>query len=1800
VSRRPLFAFATFLTSAAVVLAGAPAFAEVPYPAAPAGGDPYAYPTYLHTDPSSPPPKDLQPSSGEAWKYSSKTACQLYGVGDPHCTPQTQKNALDPQELYGVTGASVDLAWQKTTGRPDVVIGNVDSGFDYSDKNALEDANNKFYVNTGELPEPQWGTRDPAHPYDRDHNGVVDIRDWCPDWHDAKDCGGKGDPTLRGNAGTDDTDLNKNGLIDIEDMILKFSDGTDADGDGYVDNISGWDTYEGDNDPYDEFHYGHGTGEARDSSGEADNDGGAVGTCPNCRIMVLRVGDSFIADTNSFAQAVLFATDTGANLIQSALGTLNNSQFAQQAVDYAYRRGVALVASAADESAGHHNQPSELEHASVFNAIGEPQTDVTNLPGNTASATGSYLQFRGCTNYGAYITASVPANSCSSEAVGRSAGMAGLAYSAAKNALAQGKIQDYGVLDGPAGVPAGGAISAEELHQLIATTADDINFVTPRDKQQETDVPIASQRYPATAGWDPFFGYGRINANSIVSAVTSNAIPPEAYIDSPKWYATVPTTAPIRVMGSVAARRASSYDVKVEWAPWSWRDTNAAPSYSTAGVTLTVPHGTSPQSGLLATIDPAVVKAALDQADTSAPGLGKGTSGPAVDPVTGRGDHENRQIPDKFGVILRLTVTAATQTTAGLKTLTGIATKDMNLHDDPALLPGFPKDLLGDGAAAPRFADLNDDGKDELVVATSNGLIHAYEADGSELPGWPVHTTVMPSAALPTAKAYNSGEITTPIYSATLRPPAIGDINRDGHLEVVVPDFAGRITAFDRFGSVLPGFPVRSNPAYSSPQPADRAAGFYANSPGAVPGDYPRAGEALPNDPDREPDLVNRRSQSNRTSWWFLAAPTLSDIDPSYPGLEIVEGAGDRHVYAWHADGTPVPGWPVMLRDPSLVDDVNPFTHEITQKAGTHVYNGAKIVTSPSIGDLDGDGKLDIVIAPNEQYQETEDSDDAAVSNPITGQVLSGGNDRLYNLYADGSRHGAGPGTPANRFPNANAFQPGWPAKLSTKFLELLPVVGDGPTGSAVIGNIDGGNDLEVADYGTAGPIHLLKSTGEPVLGRDSQGRQSVLQTGVTGPASNSKDTPSIPAAGGGILVDLDKDGHLDVAAGSVGLGKALDLVLPDDQLLSDNHLGVWSTDPNGTRGQLPAFPRETNDLHFLSTPSAADVNGDGSEEILDGTAYSDLHAFSSTGDEPGLKTLDDTGWPKFTGGWTVVAPAVGDLLGDGTRIVASTTREGSLFAWRTTAKSCDLASWPEWGHDGWNTSNVTTDAVRPARVDDLAADYAGGRTTLHFTAVGDDGRCGTATTYDLRASADPITDANFASATPIPIAPPKSAGTAESFTPSLPPTARYLALRVYDADPATATPVHPANLSALATVAIAGLAPSASPTPSGSGGPGSGGAPGPGGSPGAGGSGFHRLTPSRLLDTRTGTGSPVVAGADRLVSVTGHAGVPTSGVSAVVVNATVTDVSAPMDLEVYPSGSKPTTRTSNLNAVRGQTVANLVTVAVGPDGRIGLSLSQGRSDVVLDVLGWYSAPSDASGDGYVSQVPDRRFDSRDSSPISAGSDRVVPLFSGAAPSGISSAVVSLTALHTTGNADIELYAAGSPPARRTSNLNLRKGQTVANLAVVPVDSSGRVEVSVSKGSADVAIDLVGWFANGAPRRYTPLTPARIYDSRPSSRVTTGNDREVGVLGMGGVPSSGVDAVLVNVTSVGSTTPADLEVYPAGSPPSRRTSNLNVVAGQTVPVLVVAKVGSNGKVALSTSQGSMHVVLDVVGWIASG
>ena len=82
----------------------------------------------------------------------------------------------------------------------------------------------------------------------------------------------------------------------------------------------------------------------------------------------------------------------------------------------------------------------------------------------------------------------------------------------------------------------------------------------------------------------------------------------------------------------------------------------------------------------------------------------------------------------------------------------------------------------------------------------------------------------------------------------------------------------------------------------------------------------------------------------------------------------------------------------------------------------------------------------------------------------------------------------------------------------------------------------------------------------------------------------------------------------------------------------------------------------------------------------MEGSAGYYLHAFDANGVEP-------TGWPKFTGGWHVANPAIGDVDGDGKNEVVVLTREGNLFVWDTAA-AAGREEWPKKRHDLRNTGN--------------------------------------------------------------------------------------------------------------------------------------------------------------------------------------------------------------------------------------------------------------------------------------------------------------------------------------------------------------------------------------------------------------------------------------------------------------------------------------------------------------------------------
>jgi hypothetical protein len=381
-------------------------------------------------------------------------------------------------------------------------------------------------------------------------------------------------------------------------------------------------------------------------------------------------------------------------------------------------------------------------------------------------------------------------------------------------------------------------------------------------------------------------------------------------------------------------------------------------------------------------------------------------------------------------------------------------------------------------------------------------------------------------------------------------------------------------------------------------------------------------------------------------------------------------------------------------------------------------------------------------------------------------------------------------------------------------------------------------------------------------------------------------------------------------------------------------------------------------------------------------------------------------------------------------------------------------------------------------------------------------------------------------------------------------------------------------------------------------------------------GKGYTALTPARLLDTRPGTatvdgqavgGGPVEHVLD--LQVRGRGGVPASGVRAVALNVTVTAPTSASYLTAWPSGEAQP-NASNVNFVPGQTVANSVIVKLGADGKVSFFNEAGTTHLIVDVVGWFAGDAD-----YNARVPARILDTRPDGQTVDGAFRGgaqpanMPITLTVAsradvPAYATAVVLNVTIVSPTANSFATVWPHGTA-IPNASNLNFEAGRNVANLVVAEVGVNGQVDINFAAGNAYVLADIVGWFGDAFD--YEPVLPARLLDTRsPNATIdggysgagplSAGGRMDVQVLGRGGVPSNGVDAVVVNVTATQPTSGSFVTVWPTDGQGPPNASTLNVVAGRTVPNLAIVKVGAGGNISLFNEQGATHLLVDVVGW----
>lgn len=808
----------------------------------------------------------------------------------------TSRDACAPVTPDGPCGMDLQDAWSRyTTGDPHVLVAYVEGGINWHLDQARQLLPN-IYVNWHETPLPcdgpgqcdsSFGATEVE--YDVNHDGVVNALDWADDQrvHDA----------------------NGNGYIDPEDLTVAFSDGTDRDHDGYVDDISGWDFYDRQNDSatYDAA-YAHSDDQMEVLQHE----------CPKCMILPVKAGAEALDRTEDLAQAWLFAADAGASVISSVTADLGDSAFMGDAVRYLDRKGVAMVESSNDFDSADHQ-------GGMYWPFVLPGNGVVATHSNAAWTRSDY------TSWGTHGVFSVATNvGTTSESTPTTAGVVALLLSYGRLAAQQGIIAR--------------PLIGQEAEQILITTA-----------KRVTDPSLP---WPGSPGdWNLQYGYGIPNVYHAMQKVAAAQIPPAAQIVAPAWYRPFDPTrvSTVPVTGTIAATRTPGFTWKLEMGlggqPTSWS-------------TIGTGSGSGSFSGLLGTLDLADIPSSFWSAPFA---LSKTKELETVDQYTVT---LRLKVTDAAGLVARdrravavvhdptwlggppIKLQASGESQPALVDLQRTGRLDVVFGDasgmvhaiDPATrreLPGWPVHtdpvsvLVSHAGVDPghdpvladvAVGDLTGSGDPSVVATTLGGSVFAFGPDGHVLSGWPkrldthVQPAPIPRPAMPFTRLPVQGAVSGP----TLWP-----LDGGKTLDVVQAGWDGYLHVWKANGTNRSGWPVKVR----------MPAGF-----------MPDPGYVLVNDQklDSSPAIAYLHGHLLGASPDIVIRPQYTETRGS--GIQPLPFA---FVFAYDAKGKPVPGWPVKM--PGVIEYYGSAQEFITE--GT---------SSPSVADVSGTALLpdEVAVGP--------------------------------------------------------------------------------------------------------------------------------------------------------------------------------------------------------------------------------------------------------------------------------------------------------------------------------------------------------------------------------------------------------------------------------------------------------------------------------------------------------------------------------------------------------------------------------------------------------------------------------------------------------------------------------------------------------------------------------------------------------------------------------------------------------------------------------------------------------------------
>jgi subtilisin family serine protease len=748
--------------------------------------------------------------------------------------------------------------------------------------------------------------------------------------------------------------------------------GKDDDQNGYIDDVRGWDFvtstwvypgedgYPEDNDP-DDFS-GHGTHVAGIAAAVGDNGIGITGVCPKCTIMPLRAG--FVAGDGGtlfylfdLANAIYYAVNNGAHVINMSLGGIGMPLIMDQAIQFAYQEGVVIVAAA-----GNNNNDAILHPAAYPQVIAVAATNAYDQ--RAGYSTFGYdvdLAAPGSWILGTYPNSSYIRMSGTSMASPMVAGVAGLLLSQNPQ------------------------LSPDQVRAILVSTADPKAFdqyvgsgrLNAHQALLMTGVPLAHIQWPAQLE----FLTGTVPVSGIAggSGFSHYILDYGAGYYPSQWHVLKQSGTPV-INGTLALFNTSSlpngtYMLRL-------RVTDQAGNTNLNLRPIYIEHDFL--TGWPLEIGDAIIQAPL-LADVNGDGQLEvlavvketgwvhiwrpdGASLPGWPVRAGHNLHGSAAAADLNGDG-RMEIVISSEWNA----LEGFP-RYINIYRyDGTRLPGWPVYVGLQSFLTPALGDLDGDGQMEIVVSTSfdagtvpTAGVYVYKLDGTLMPGWPKSFPMSDNPDHP----WTSG-------------PVLGDLTGNGLFDVAAGVRGGSVFAWNDAGQVLPGWPKTMQPDNPPEQ---------RGLPKLALGDLNKDGnlEVVAVNGISEVRVWNSNGQL-LPGWPFeiigsaFSPPALGDLTGD-GDLEIVAQSNDGHVYAWRANGSLLTEWPVQLRvnphhppwDQPLIVDVNgdgqldvvlaslekaiiaiqgngsfvPGWHKPMHEPGYH---------TPAIGDFTGDGLLELL-----------------------------------------------------------------------------------------------------------------------------------------------------------------------------------------------------------------------------------------------------------------------------------------------------------------------------------------------------------------------------------------------------------------------------------------------------------------------------------------------------------------------------------------------------------------------------------------------------------------------------------------------------------------------------------------------------------------------------------------------------------------------------------------------------------------------------------------------------------------------